>query len=150
MLSDMSDVLRGDAALEETVAYFIASCHIREPDGEIGLAVMDEVQFLTFRLRQCGVYPTFLQVAEQCRVREFAHFQMLETRFGCLLAKRERHGTDVRCLFRYLTKQVRHIVRTVKLLRQSDDVASLTCSEVVPLVEFGVHLERCFGFFPER
>ena len=120
----MADVLRGDAALEETVAHFIASCHIREPDGEIRLAIMDEVQFLTFRFRQCGVYSTLLQVAEQCRVREFSHLQMLETRFGCLLAKRERHGTDVRCLLRYLTKQVRHIVRTVEFLCQSDDVAA--------------------------
>ena len=75
---------------------------------------------------------------------------MLETRFRCLLAKRERHGTDVRCLFRYLTKQVRHIVRAIKFLRQSDDVASLACPEVVPLVEFSVYLERGFRFPPER
>ena len=39
----MADVLRCDAALEETVAHFKPSSHIREADGEIGLAVMDEV-----------------------------------------------------------------------------------------------------------
>lgn len=146
----MADVLRGDATLEETVAHLIASCHIREPDGEIGFAVMDEVQFLAFSLCQCDVYSTLLQVAEQCRVSEFSHLKMLETWFGCLLTKRERHGTDVRCLLRYLVKQIRHIVRTVKFLRQCDDVAALARSEVVPLVEFGVHLERCFRFLPER
>ena len=146
----MADVLRCDATLKETVAYLIASCHIREPDGEIGFVVMDEVQFLTFSPCQCGVYFTLLQLTEQCRVSEFSHLQMLETRFGCLLTKRERHGTDVRCLFRNLAKQVRHIVRTVKLLCQSDDVAAIACSEVVPLVEFGVYLERGFRFLPER
>lgn len=56
LLKDMADVFRSNAALEETVAHFISSRHIREADGEIGLAVMDEVQFLTFRPRQIGVY----------------------------------------------------------------------------------------------
>ena len=146
----MADVLWGDAALKETVAHLIAFSYIREPDGEIRLAVMNEVKFLTFRLRQCGVYSTFLQVAAQCRVSELSNLQMLETRFGCLLAKRERHGTDVRYLLRYLAKQVRHIVRTVEFLRQCDDVAALARSKIIPLVEFGVYLERGFCFLPER
>ena len=30
------------------------------------------------------------------------------------------------------------------------DVATPADAEVVPLVEFGVHLERCFRFLPER
>lgn len=60
----MADILRCDAALEETVAHFIPSCHIREADGEIGLDVMDEVQFFTFQPRQVGVYASFLQIAE--------------------------------------------------------------------------------------
>lgn len=64
LLTDMADVFRGDAAFEETVAHFISSCHIREADGEIGLAVMDEVQFLTFRPCQIGVDAPFLQVME--------------------------------------------------------------------------------------
>ena len=59
-------------------------------DGEIGLAVMGEVELFTLRLCQSDVYAPFLQVSEQCRMGEFAHLQMLETRFGCLLAKRER------------------------------------------------------------
>ncbi len=57
--------------LEETVAHLIASCHIRESDGEIGFTVVDEVQFLTFNPCQCGIYSTFLQIAEQCRVVSF-------------------------------------------------------------------------------
>ena len=52
---------------------FIPSCHIREADGEIGLAVMDEVQFLTFQSCQVGVYAPFLQVTEQCRMGKFSH-----------------------------------------------------------------------------
>lgn len=69
----MADVLRCDAALEETVAHFKPSSHIREADGEIGLAVMDEVQFLTFQSCQVGVYAPFLQVTEQCRMGKFSH-----------------------------------------------------------------------------
>ena len=106
----MADVFRCDTALEKTVAHLIASCHIRETDGEIGLAVMEEVQFLTYRPRQIGVYTPFLQVSEQCRMGKLSYLQLLETRFGCLLAKRERYGTDVWSLFRYLIKQIRHIV----------------------------------------
>ena len=60
----MADVFRRDAPLEETVAYFKSSCHIREADGEIGLAVMDEMQFLTFQPCQVGVYAPFLQITE--------------------------------------------------------------------------------------
>lgn len=63
-LSDMVDILRGDASFEETVTHFIASCHILEPDGEIGFTVVDEVPFLTFSLCRCGVYSTLLQVTE--------------------------------------------------------------------------------------
>ena len=146
----MADVFRCDAALEKLVAYLVPSCHIREADGEIGLAVMDEVQFLTFRLRQCCVYPTLLQVSEQCRMLEFPDLQLLKGRLECLLAKRERNRTDVWSLFRYLTEQIRHIVGTMEFLRQSDDVATLADTEVIPLVEFGVYLERGFGFLSQR
>lgn len=69
--ADMADVFRCDTTLEKLVAHLVPSCHIREADGEIGFAVMDEVQFLTFRLCQCCVYPTLLQIAEQCRMLEF-------------------------------------------------------------------------------
>ena len=98
----MADVFRCDTTLEKLVAHLVPSCHIREADGEIGFAVMDEVQFLTFRLCQCCVYPTLLQIAEQCRMLEFPDFQLLERWFRCLLAKRERNRTDVWSLFRYL------------------------------------------------
>ena len=63
LLPDMADVFRCDAALEKLVAYLVPSCYIREADGEIRFAVMDEVQFLALRFCQCGVNPTFLQVA---------------------------------------------------------------------------------------
>ena len=79
MLSDMSDVLRSDATLEERVTHLVSSCHIRKSDGEIRFTVVYEVQFLAFHFRQCGVYPTFLQVAEQCGVREFLYLQALKT-----------------------------------------------------------------------
>ena len=55
----MADVFGCDAALEETVAHFIPSCHIWETDGEIRLVIMDEVQFLTFLPCQVGVYTSF-------------------------------------------------------------------------------------------
>lgn len=60
LLPDMADVLWSDTALEETVAHLIPSRHIRETDGEIRLAVIDEVQFPTFRLCQSYVYTSFL------------------------------------------------------------------------------------------
>ena len=78
MLPDMADVLRGDTALKETVAHFISSRHVRETDGEIRLAVMDEVQFPTLWLCQSDVYTPFLQVAEQCRMGKFSYLQMLD------------------------------------------------------------------------
>ena len=76
-------------------------------------AVMDEVQLLTFQPCQVGVYSPFLQIAEQCGMGKFSHLQLLETRFGWLLAKRERYGTNVRYSLRYLVEQVRHIVGCV-------------------------------------
>jgi len=147
----MGDVFRGDAALEESVAHLVSSCHVRKPDGEIRLAVVDEVQFFAFRFRQFGTYATFLQVAEQCRVQEFPYLQALKTRFiGLSLPERIIGWSDMRCLPFNPLQQVRHIVGTVKFLRQCDDVTSFACSEVVPLVEFGVYLERGFRFLPER
>ena len=146
----MADVLRCDAALEETVAHFISSRHVRKPDGEIGFAIMGEVQFLTFWLCQGGIYTSFLQVTEQCRMGKFFHFQMLETRFGCLLVKRERYRSDVWHLLRYLTKQIGNIVRTVKFLRQCDDVAASAQPVIEPQIVFHTHLKRCFCFLPER
>ena len=80
---------------------------------------------------------------------EFPHLQMLEARFGCLLAKRERHGTDVWSLFRYPAKQVRHMVGRIKFLCQCDDVAAPAQSVIEPQVTVGVHLERGFRFLPE-
>ncbi len=47
-------------------------------------------------------------------------------------------------------QQIRHIVGTVKFRSQCDDIAALADAEVVPLVEFGVHLERGFGFLSQR
>ena len=109
----MADVFGCDAALEETVAHFIPSCHIWETDGEIRLVIMDEVQFLTFLPCQVGVYTSFLQVSEQCGMGKFSHLQLLETRFGCLLTKRERYGTDMRYSFEYFIEQVGYIVGCV-------------------------------------
>ena len=95
LLAYITDVFGCDATLEKTVTHFRSSGNIGKADGEIGLAVMDEVQLLTFQPCQVDVYSPFLQITEQCRMGKFSHLQMLETRFGCLLAKRERYGTDV-------------------------------------------------------
>ena len=142
--------LGGYTPFEKRISHLVASCHVREPDGEIGFAVMDEVQFLAFHFRQCGVYPTFLQVAEQCGVREFLYLQALKTFLGGLFLESVIGWSDMECLPSNLFQQVRHIVGTVEFLRQCDDVATFACSEVIPLIEFGVYLERCFRFLPER
>ena len=44
---------------------------------------------------------------------KFSNLQLLETRFGCLLTKREGYGTDVRYSFRYLVKQIRYVIRRI-------------------------------------
>ena len=75
---------------------------------------------------------------------------MLETRVGCGLVKRERHGTDVWSLFRYPVKQVRHMVGCVEFLCQCDDVAAPAQPIIEPQIVFHAHLERCFRFLPER
>ena len=59
-------------------------------------------------------------------------------------------GVQVRCLFGDALQQIRHIVGAVEFRSQCDDVAALADAEVVPLVEFGVHLERGFGFLSQR
>ena len=59
-------------------------------------------------------------------------------------------GVQMRCLFGNALQQIRHIVGTVEFRSQSDDVAALADTEVVPLVEFGVYLERGFGFLSQR
>ena len=146
----MADVFGCDTAFEKTVTHFKSSRHIRKTDGEIGLAVMGEVELFTLRLCQSDVYAPLLQVSEQCRMGEFAHLQMLETRFGCLLAKRERYGTDVWCLFRYLAKQIRHMVGCVQYPCKCDDVTTSSQSIIEPQVAVGVHLERGFRFLTER
>ena len=112
---------------------------------------MGEVQFLAFHLRQYGIYATFLQVTEQCRMREFLYLQALETRFICLsFSDRIIDRPDMRCLPFNPFQQVRHIVGAVEFLRQGDDISALTRPEFVPMVEFGIYLERCFRFLPER
>ena len=59
-------------------------------------------------------------------------------------------GVQMRCLFGDALQQIRHIVGTIEFLRQCDDVAALANTEVIPLVEFGVYLERGFGFLSQR
>ena len=62
----------------------------------------------------------------------------------------ERNGVHVRCLFLYAFQKVRHAVRCIEVRSQRDDVAALAERKIIPLVPLGVHLERGFGFFPER
>ena len=56
----------------------------------------------------------------------------------------------VRCLFGDALQQIRHIVGTVEFRSQCDDVTALADAEIVPLVQLGVYLERCFGFLSQR
>ena len=59
-------------------------------------------------------------------------------------------SVQVWCLFGDALQQIRHIVGAVEFRSQCDDVAAPADTEVVPLVEFGVHLERGFGFLSKR
>lgn len=58
----MGDVLWSDTAFEVAVAYLIASCHVREADGEVWLTLIYVMQFPTFFLGEFGIYPTLLQI----------------------------------------------------------------------------------------
>ena len=125
--------------------------YVRKRNGEVLLVVVRKPSFLTFSFRQCRIYPPFLQVSEQGRRRKRHDFQLLETRLRKgLLAKRERNGAHVRCLFLYAFQKIRHTVRCIEVRSQCDDVAALAECKIIPLVPLGIHLERCFGFFPER
>lgn len=48
---------------------------------------------------------------------------------------------QVRCLFGDALQQIRHIIGMVEFRSQCDDVTAFAYAEVVPLVQFGVHLE---------
>ena len=75
-------------------------------------------------------------------------FQMLETRLCPTLGKRKTDRADMRCLFRYPVKQVRHIIGSIKFLCQCDDVTAFACAKVIPKVAVCVHLKGRFAFFP--
>lgn len=60
LLSDMGDVFRGNASLEIAVAHLIASCHVREADGEVWFAFVLKTEFPAYPLGEFGVYPTLL------------------------------------------------------------------------------------------
>ena len=59
-------------------------------------------------------------------------------------------GVHMRCLFGDALQQIRHVVGAVEFRSQCDDIATLADAEVIPLVEFGVYLERGFGFLSQR
>ena len=56
----------------------------------------------------------------------------------------------MRCLFLYAFQKVRHAVRCIEVRSQRDDVVALAECKIIPLVPLSIHLERGFGFFPER
>ena len=147
----MGDVFRRDTALEISVAYLIAARYVRECNGEVPFAIVRKPCLPAFSFRQCRIDTPFLQIGEQGRGRKQHDFELLKTRLRKgLLAKRERDGAHVRCLFLYAFQKVRHTVRCIEVRSQCDDVAALAERKIIPLVPLGVHLERCFGFFPER
>ena len=88
-------------SFEKGVAHLVAACHVREADSEIRLAVVGEMEFLTFSFRQFDIDTPSLQVAEQCRMGKVVYLQMLETRLCPTLGKRETDRTEVRRLLRY-------------------------------------------------
>ena len=102
---------------------------------------MDEVEFLAFALGDIRINTSFLQISEQCRMRKLPDFQLLETRFGWLLTKRERCGTDMRCLSCYLAKQGGHIIILIEFPCQREDIAAFAQPEIEPLVQSGIDLE---------
>lgn len=67
LLSDMGDVLRGDTFLEVSVTHLISSCHVRKPNGKIGLVGILKPKFLTHSLGKFCVYPPFLQIDDERR-----------------------------------------------------------------------------------
>lgn len=81
LLSDMGDVLWSDTAFEIAVAHFIASCHIREADGEIWFTLVLKTEFPTFPLGEFSVYPSFLQIGQQRRRGQFRNLQVSVHRF---------------------------------------------------------------------
>lgn len=121
----MGYFFRCDTSLEISVANFISARYVRKGNGEIPFAVVGEVCLTAFSFRQCRIYSPFLQVREQGRRRQLYDVKLLETRLGGRLpAKRERHGTDMRCLFLYAFQDIRNTLRCVEVCRQCDDVAA--------------------------
>ena len=81
LLSDMGDVLWCDTTFEIAVAYLIASCHVREADGEVWFAFVFKTEFLAYPLGEFGVYPSLLQIGQQCRRGQFRNLQVSVHRF---------------------------------------------------------------------
>ena len=88
-MSDMGDVLGGHTPLEESVAHLVTTRLVLEADSEVVLAVMREVEFRTFLSGDVQVNLTLAQIAQECRMVKFPHFQSLKTRLGSLLSKRK-------------------------------------------------------------
>ncbi len=82
---------------------------------------------------------------------KFSHLKCWKLGSRMLAGEKERYGTDVWCLFRYLAKQIRHMVGCVQYPCKCDDVTTtLPQSIIEPQVAVGVHLERGFRFLTER
>lgn len=146
----MGYFLRCDTPLEISVADFISARYVRKSDGEIPFAVVGKVCLTAFSFCQYVIYTSFLQVRELGRRRQLHDVKLLETRLGGRLpVKRERHGTDMRCLFLYAFQDIRNTLRCVEVCRQCDDVAALSQTEIKPLFTLCVYLERGLAFIPE-
>jgi len=84
----MRYIFRGDTGFKEQIANLVTSCHVREADGEIGLAVVGEVQFPALVSGDCRIYSPFLQVPQQGRVCKLPYLQPLKARCGWQLSGR--------------------------------------------------------------
>ena len=110
-LSDVGDFLRGNTALEITVANLIAARYVWKGNGEIPFAVVwwNELRGILFSPVPCLFpFPANMRVG---RRRKRYNLQLLKTWLGrWLLAKRERIRTDMWCLFRYAFQYIRYMV----------------------------------------
>ena len=146
-MPNMTDVLGSNTPLEILIPYFIPSTHIREPNCIIMLTVVLKMHFTTFSFRKFCINTPFTQIGKQNWWFQRFHFHTLKTRL-CrrLLLKRKGNGTNMRSLFLNLTQKVRYTFGTIQYRSQGKYITSLTQPEIIPFIDFGIHLKRCVCF----
>ncbi len=145
----MADVFGCDTAFEKTVTHFKSSRHIRKTDGEIGLAVMGEVE-LSLHLAKAMFMP------RSCKYRSNAGWVSSPTskcwKLGSDACWRKEKDMGRMCgaCSAILPSREWHMVGCVQYPCKCDDVTTSSQSIIEPQVAVGVHLERGFRFLTER